>query len=98
MAAVFRGWARAGFTEGTSGHISVRDPEFPGCIWMNPIGRHFGLLNGRDMVCLRVDDGQLVGGNRVSTPKAVLLLIPPSLPDMYPRVSRSQTSVHSANP
>lgn len=65
MAAVFRNWARVGFTEGISGHISVRDPEYDGLIWMNPIGRHFGLLNGSDMICLRISDGGVVGGNRV---------------------------------
>lgn len=65
MAAVFRNWARNGYTEGISGHISVRDPEFPDLIWMNPIGKHFALLNGSDMVCLRISDGEIVGGNRV---------------------------------
>ncbi|OAQ67880.1 class II aldolase/adducin domain-containing protein [Pochonia chlamydosporia 170] len=64
MAAVFRNWARVGFTEGISGHISVRDPEYDGLIWMNPIGRHFALLNGSDMMCLRISDGAVVGGNR----------------------------------
>lgn len=67
MAAVFRNWARVGFTEGISGHISVRDPEFPDLIWMNPIGKHFALLNGSDMLCLRISDGEVVGGNRVSS-------------------------------
>lgn len=65
MAAVFRSWARNGYTEGISGHISVRDPEFSDLIWMNPIGRHFALLNASDMVCLRISDGEIVGGNRV---------------------------------
>ncbi|ODA83077.1 hypothetical protein RJ55_01586 [Drechmeria coniospora] len=64
MAAVFRNWARKGFTEGISGHISVRDPEFSNLIWMNPIGKHFALLNGGDMLCLRISDGEIVGGNR----------------------------------
>lgn len=66
MAAVFRNWARNGYTEGISGHISVRDPEFPDLIWMNPIGKHFALMNGSDMLCLRISDGEVVGGNRVS--------------------------------
>jgi ribulose-5-phosphate 4-epimerase/fuculose-1-phosphate aldolase len=66
MAAVFRNWARAGFTEGISGHISVRDPEHVDCIWMNPIGKHFALLNGSDMVCLEIRTGAIVGGNLVS--------------------------------
>ncbi|KAK3403409.1 class II aldolase/adducin N-terminal [Sordaria brevicollis] len=64
MAAVFRNWARMGYIEGISGHISVRDPEHPECIWMNPIGKHFGLLNASDMVCLEIDTGRIVGGNR----------------------------------
>ena len=66
MAAVFRNWGRVGFTEGISGHISVRDPEFPNCIWMNPIGRHFALLNASDMLCIEIDSGAIVGGNPVS--------------------------------
>ncbi|TLD06023.1 uncharacterized protein PgNI_08018 [Pyricularia grisea] len=64
MAAAFRNWARVGFTEGISGHISVRDPEFPNYIWMNPIGKHFGLLNANDMLCFDIDSGVVVGGNR----------------------------------
>jgi len=64
MAAVFRSWARHGYTEGISGHISVRDPEHGDYIWMNPIGKHFGLLNGSDMVCLDINTGNVVGGNR----------------------------------
>lgn len=75
MAATFRNWARCGFTEGISGHISVLDPEFPNLMWMNPIGRHFALLNGRDMVCLRITDGQFVGGCKVR--------IPPLCPPRY---------------
>ena len=35
-----------------SGHISVRDPEFEGCIWMNPLGRHFGLMEAGDLICI----------------------------------------------
>ncbi|CAH0027880.1 unnamed protein product [Clonostachys rhizophaga] len=63
MAAVFRNWARVGFTEGISGHISVRDPEFRHLIWMNPIGRHFSLLNAGDMLCVDINTGKIVGGN-----------------------------------
>ncbi|PQE17674.1 hypothetical protein CJF31_00005386 [Rutstroemia sp. NJR-2017a BVV2] len=63
-AAVFRDFARRGFTEGMSGHISVRDPEFPSYIWMNPLGRHFGLMTAGDLICLDVETGKIVGGNR----------------------------------
>lgn len=36
MAAAFRVFARKGFTEGTAGHISVRDPVQPNTFWINP--------------------------------------------------------------
>ncbi|KAH9934192.1 class II aldolase/adducin N-terminal [Fomitopsis serialis] len=56
LAAAFRYWARAGFTEGLAGHISVRDPELPGAIWMNP--------SASDMVLVDMETGKVVGGNR----------------------------------
>ncbi|KAH8811895.1 class II aldolase/adducin N-terminal [Xylogone sp. PMI_703] len=64
MAAVFRDWAHKGFTEGISGHISVRDPEFPGCIWMNALGKHFGLMTAGDLICIEIATGKVVGGNK----------------------------------
>ena len=64
-AAVFRDFSRKGFTEGMSGHISVRDPEFPEYIWMNPLGKHFGLMTAGDLICLDVNTGKIVGGNKV---------------------------------
>ena len=48
-----------------SGHISVRDPEFPEYIWMNPLGKHFGLMTAGDLICLDVNTGKIVGGNKV---------------------------------
>ncbi|KAH8907151.1 class II aldolase [Coniochaeta sp. PMI_546] len=62
MAAMFRYWARTGCTEGQSGHISVRDPEFPGFMWMNPLGRHFGSLVAGDMLLLDIASGRIVAG------------------------------------
>lgn len=63
MAATFRLWARTGCTEGQSGHISVRDPEFPGLMWMNPLSRHFGMLTAGDMLLLDIMSGKIVAGN-----------------------------------
>ncbi|KAH8599306.1 class II aldolase/adducin N-terminal [Bisporella sp. PMI_857] len=63
-AATFRDFARKGFTEGMSGHISVRDPEFENYIWMNPLGKHFGLMTAGDLICLDIATGKIVGGNR----------------------------------
>lgn len=62
MAAVFRNWARMGYAEGQSGHISIRDPEFPQIMWMNPLSRHFGTLTAGDMIPMEIETGRIVGG------------------------------------
>jgi len=74
-AAVFRDFARKGFTEGMSGHISVRDPEFEHYIWMNPLGKHFGLMTAGDLICLDVNTGAVVGGNKSRPANAAGFLI-----------------------
>ncbi|ODQ82279.1 hypothetical protein BABINDRAFT_10742 [Babjeviella inositovora NRRL Y-12698] len=62
MAAAFRTFGRNGYSEGTAGHISVRDPIEPHTFWINPLGRHFCLMKASDMI--RVDyDGNLIEGN-----------------------------------
>ena len=38
MAGVFRVFARLGYAEGMSGHISVLDPIQTDAMWMNPLG------------------------------------------------------------
>ncbi|KAH0334550.1 class II aldolase, partial [Aureobasidium melanogenum] len=65
MAGAFRVFARKGFTEGTAGHISLRDPVQPDTFWINPLGVHFGMLKASDMVQIN-EEGQVVGGNRVA--------------------------------
>ena len=41
MAGVFRVFARLGYAEGMSGHISVLDPIHTDAMWMNPLGVRF---------------------------------------------------------
>ena len=62
MAGAFRVFARKDFTEGISGHISLRDPENPHTFWTNPLGRHYGLLKASDMVLVD-ESGKAIGGN-----------------------------------
>lgn len=62
MAAVFRNWSRMGYAEGQSGHISVRDPEYPQIMWMNPLSRHYGTLTAGDFIPMEVETGRHVGG------------------------------------
>lgn len=83
MVAAFRHWHREGYVEGMSGHISVRDPEFPNAFWTNPLGIHFGLLKVGDMVLVNVE-GEVIGGNRQRPPNSAGFLI--------------HASVHKARP
>jgi ribulose-5-phosphate 4-epimerase/fuculose-1-phosphate aldolase len=65
LAAGFRIFARCGFALGDAGHITVRDPEFPDCFWVNPSGVHFSrirvsnlmLVNGQNEVLQLPKDG-----------------------------------------
>ncbi|KAG9229818.1 class II aldolase/adducin N-terminal [Amylocarpus encephaloides] len=74
MAAAFRHWAREGYVEGMSGHISVRDPEHHDAFWTNPIGIHFGQLTVSDMILVNLD-GEVIGGNRSMPPNSTGFLI-----------------------
>jgi ribulose-5-phosphate 4-epimerase/fuculose-1-phosphate aldolase len=50
MAAAFRTFARLGYADGASGHISLRDPVNPDCFWINPYAVHFALIKPDDLV------------------------------------------------
>ncbi|GMM27710.1 hypothetical protein DAMA08_004260 [Martiniozyma asiatica (nom. inval.)] len=86
MAGVFRIFGRKGFTEGTAGHISVRDPVDPTTFWINPLGIHFSLLKATDMV--RVDEeGNLVGGNTTAPINAAGFAIHSALHKARPNIN-----------
>ncbi|MDJ0618862.1 MAG: class II aldolase/adducin family protein [Calothrix sp. MO_192.B10] len=63
LAAAFRLFARYGFDEGVAGHITVRDPEFTDCFWVNPFGMYFGQIRVSDLVLVN-HKGEVVKGNR----------------------------------
>jgi hypothetical protein len=67
LAGAFRVFGREGYAEGIAGHISVRDPEFSDRFWINPLGVHFSMMKVSDLICLDMQ-GNVVGGNRVSSP------------------------------
>jgi len=87
MAGAFRVFAREGYAEGISGHISVRDPEFEDRFWINPLGVHFGMLKASDMICVNVD-GEVVGGNTAGSINAAGFQI-------HSAVHRSRKDVHA---
>lgn len=50
MAAAFRLWGKLGYGDGSSGHITVRDPVLPGYYWMNPMAVHFSSITKSNLV------------------------------------------------
>lgn len=87
MAAAFRVFAREGYAEGISGHISVRDPEFEDRIWINPLGVHFGLMKASDMICVNLE-GDTVGGNTAGSINAAGFQI-------HSAVHKARSDVHA---
>lgn len=87
MAAAFRHWSSEGYVEGMSGHISVRDPEFPDAFWTNPLSIHFGLLKASDMVLVDLE-GIVIGGNRATPPNTAGFLI-------HASVHKARSDVHA---
>ena len=63
LAAAFRLFARYGFDEGIAGHITVRDPEFTDCFWVNPFGMYFGHIRVSDLLLVN-DRGEVIKGNK----------------------------------
>lgn len=63
LAAALRVFARFGYDEGVAGHITVRDPEFTDCFWVNPFGVPFQHVTVSDL--LLVDElGRVLQGRR----------------------------------
>jgi len=88
MAGAFRVMARKGFTEGMSGHISVRDPENAHHFWTNPLAKHFGTLKASDMILVDYN-GKVVGGNTTRPVNAAGFLI-------HSAVHKARPDVHAA--
>src|SRR5487761_2693587 len=63
LAAAFRIFARCGWSEGTAGHITARDPERVDHFWVNPYGMHFARIKVSDLLLVN-DWGGVVEGSR----------------------------------
>lgn len=87
MAGAFRVFARHGYTEGMSGHISVRDPIQEDAFWMNPLGVHFGMLKASDMILINLD-GDIVKGSNDRPVNAAGFLI-------HAAIHRERPDVHA---
>lgn len=62
LAAGFRLFSRFGFDDGSAGHITVRDPKYKDCFWVNPYGIHFSQIKASDLLMLD-EDGNIQHGD-----------------------------------
>ncbi|MBH8555342.1 class II aldolase/adducin family protein [Nostocaceae cyanobacterium CENA357] len=72
LAATFRLFAKFGFSEGTTGHITTRDPEFIDHFWVNPLGTYFGHIRVSDLILVN-GDGDVVKGDTPVNPAAFVI-------------------------
>jgi ribulose-5-phosphate 4-epimerase/fuculose-1-phosphate aldolase len=63
LAGALRIFGRFGFGEGVAGHITVRDPEFPDCFWVNPFGLSFRHMRVSDLILVN-HSGDVVYGSQ----------------------------------
>lgn len=66
LAEALRLLARLGHEGGVAGQITVRDPEFEDCYWVNPFGRPFAGLGPDDLLLVDGEGRVLQGGRRVN--------------------------------
>ena len=72
LAGVCRIFGRLGFSEGLLGHITVRDPEDPELLWVNPIGVSFRRIKVSDLIQVN-HAGDILVGKRPVNPVGLLL-------------------------
>ncbi|MFE3658846.1 class II aldolase/adducin family protein [Streptomyces sp. NPDC059165] len=63
LAGALRLFGRFGYEEGVSGHLTVRDPEFEDCFWVNPFGEPFATTTAGSLILVN-GDGDVVEGDR----------------------------------
>jgi len=68
-ALAFRLFAHYNFDEGTAGHITVRDPEYPHYLWVNSFGVYWGHLTVDDLILVN-KEGKVIEGNGFLNPAA----------------------------
>lgn len=62
LVAAVRAFALHGFDYGFAGHLTVRDPEFPGLYWTNPMAVHFSQVKLSNLI-LADHHGKVVEGS-----------------------------------
>lgn len=72
LAGALRIFGRFGFGEGVAGHITVRDPEFPDCFWVNPFGMSFRHIRSSDLILVDHQGDVVYGSSHVNRAAFVL--------------------------
>ena len=73
LAAAFRIFGRLGFSEGTAGHITARDPEYPDHFWLNPYSMSYNQIKVSDLILCN-SDGHIVEGKHQRINKAAFAI------------------------
>ena len=63
LAGALRIFGKFGFGEGVAGHITVRDPEYPDCFWVNPFGMSFRHMRQSALILVN-HEGDVVYGTK----------------------------------
>ncbi|MFI5666813.1 class II aldolase/adducin family protein [Streptomyces sp. NPDC051704] len=66
LAGALRLFGRLGYEDGVAGHITVRDPEFADCHWVNPFGQALSALGADDLLLVDGDGRVRRGARRVN--------------------------------
>lgn len=85
MVAACRAFAQEGFQIGAAGHVTIRDPEYPDRLWINPIDVPMRLVLPRDLVCVEAS-GRVISGARPFSPSALWV---------HSRIYQAREDVHS---
>lgn len=70
LAAAFRVFGRKGYSVGSAGHITFRDPVTPSTFWINPLNKHFSLIKASDLVHVDLECNVLGDGNQAAVNSA----------------------------
>ena len=73
LAGAYRIFGKFGFSEGVAGHVTVRDPEYPECFWVNPFGISFRQIKMSDLILVN-EAGQIVAGKHQLLNKAAFAI------------------------
>lgn len=72
LAGCFRLFGKMGFSEGISGHITVKDPEIKDCFWVNPFGMSFKRIKVSDLLLVN-HKGEVIEGDSAVNKSAFVI-------------------------